>query len=50
MLKSSEIRKLFCYSNYRFPNFKDCSEVRSADPQFNLLLNSKNRGPDENST
>ena len=30
MLKSSEHEKLWCYENESL-NFKDCSEVRSAD-------------------
>ena len=32
MLESSNNEKLWDYSNYKSPNFKDCSEVRSADP------------------
>ena len=32
MLKSSEHEKLWHYSYYESPNFKDCSEVRSSDP------------------
>ena len=32
MLKFSERKKFWRYSNYKSPNFKDCSEVRSADP------------------
>ena len=32
MLKSSEQEKLLRYANHVTHNFKDCSEVRSADP------------------
>ena len=32
MLKSSEHEKLWHYSYYESQIFKDCSEVRSADP------------------
>ena len=32
MLKSPEHKKLRGYLNYGSPNFKDCSEFKSADP------------------
>ena len=38
MLKSSEHEKLRRYLNYRSLNFKDCSEVRSADPPISLNI------------
>ena len=38
MLKSTEYKKLLFYSNYESPNFKDCSEVRSADTQFHVTI------------
>ena len=28
--------KLWCDINYESPNYKDCSEVRSADPPITL--------------
>ena len=34
MLESSEHEKLWLYSNYESPNFKDFSKVRSADSLF----------------
>ena len=40
MVKSSEHEKLWRYSNYNSPNFRDVYEVGSADPQ-----NSKNMEP-----
>ena len=43
MLKSFEHEKLWRNSTYESTNFKNCSEVRSADPpQFHF---SKNREP-----
>ena len=45
MLESSEHEKLWLYSNYESPNFKDFSKVRSADPLFFLETNFMNRGP-----
>ena len=36
MLKSSEHEILGRSSNYKSPIFKDCSEVRSADPQMSF--------------
>ena len=31
-------KKLWHYSIYEFPNYKDWYEVRSADPQFNFTI------------
>ena len=46
MLKSSEQMKLEHQFNYKFHNFLDCSDVRSADPPiFIVISNSKYRGP-----
>ena len=36
MLKSSENVKLWRYSNYESPNFKDYSDVISADPPISV--------------
>ena len=38
MLKSSEHEKLWRYSYNKFPNFYDCSEVRSADPPISFTI------------
>ena len=36
MLKSSEHEKSWHYSNYKSPNFLDCSEVRTANPSISF--------------
>ena len=41
MLKSSEHEK----SNYKSPDFKDCSEVILLIPRFNFIIKFKNRRP-----
>ena len=38
MLKTSEHEKYKNKRKYKSPVFEECSEVRSADPQFNFTI------------